>query len=95
MKDGAAPSEKTKRRGEERKQKRVTLTLHLSSLADLGRETGLDGSDTTSRAAVVASNEVETVLSLVEFGVGGFTGFASDVFDCWKQEISTFPKRIS
>jgi hypothetical protein len=27
------------------------LTLHLPSLADLGRETSLDGSDTSSRTA--------------------------------------------
>ncbi|KAL3960842.1 hypothetical protein ACCO45_005959 [Purpureocillium lilacinum] len=43
-----------------------SLDLHLSSLADLGRETSLDGRDTSSRSAVVASDEVETVLTLAE-----------------------------
>jgi len=47
----------------------------------LGRETGLDGSDGTSRTARVAGNEVKTVLSLAELGVGGATGLASDVLD--------------
>jgi hypothetical protein len=41
------------------------LTLHLLSLSDLGRETGLDSLDRTTRAARVAGDEVETVLSLV------------------------------
>jgi hypothetical protein len=46
------------------------LTLHLLSLADLGRETSLDGSDTATRAAVVAGDEVQTVLALVKLGIG-------------------------
>lgn len=46
------------------------LTLHLLSLADLGRETGLDGGDGTARTARVAGDEVETVLSLVQLGIG-------------------------
>lgn len=37
----------------------TNLTLHLPSLSDLGRETGLDGLDRTTRAARVASNEAE------------------------------------
>ena len=58
------------------------LTLHLPSLADLGRETGLDGRDTASRTAVVASDEVQAVLALVELGIGGLAGLASNVLDC-------------
>lgn len=46
------------------------LTLHTLTLADLGRETGLDGGDGSSGSAGVASNEVETVLTLVELGIG-------------------------
>ena len=38
------------------------LALHLLSLADLGRETDLDGGDGTTGSARVASNEAETVL---------------------------------
>lgn len=48
----------------------AVLTLHLSPLADLGGETSLDGSDTATRSAVVAGDEVETILTLVELGVG-------------------------
>lgn len=58
------------------------LTLLPSALADLSGETSLDGSDGTSGAARVACDEVETVLSLVEFGIGGAASFASYVFDC-------------
>ena len=35
-----------------------------------------------SRAAVVAGDEVQTVLTLVELGVGRLAGLASDVLDC-------------
>lgn len=49
-------------------------------LADLGRETSLDSRDGTPGTAGVAGNEVETVFSLVELGVGGSARFAGDVF---------------
>jgi len=54
-----------------------TLTLLSATLADLGGETGLDGSDTTSGLAFVAGDEVETVFTLVEFRVWGAAGLAS------------------
>jgi hypothetical protein len=57
------------------------LTLHLLSLADLGRETGLDSRDTAAGTAVVAGNEVQTVLTLVELGVGRLARLAGDVLD--------------
>ncbi len=57
------------------------LDLHLFSLADLGRETSLDGSDTATRAAVVAGDKVQTVLALAELGVGRLASFAGDVLD--------------
>ena len=60
-----------------------TLTLTLSA-ADLSTETGLDSSDGTTRSARVAGDEVQTVLTLVEFGVGAAAGFASDIFDWMK-----------
>jgi hypothetical protein len=56
------------------------LTLSLSA-ADLATETGLDGGDGTTGTARVAGDEVQTVLSLVEFCVGTAAGFAGDVFD--------------
>lgn len=59
----------------------TNLTLHLPSLSDLGRETGLDGLDRTTRAARVASNEVKTVLSLGKICVGRSAGLAGDVLD--------------
>ena len=40
-----------------KKTKTARLTLHLSSLADLGRETGLDGLDGPPGTARVAGNE--------------------------------------
>jgi hypothetical protein len=46
----------------------------------LGRETGLDGSNTSSGTAGVASDKVQSVLSLVEFGIWGSAGFAGDIF---------------
>jgi hypothetical protein len=55
--------------------------LHLSPLANLSRETGLDGLDRTTRAAVVACDEVETVLALVELGIGGFASLARNVLN--------------
>lgn len=61
--------------------KPLTLTL---SAADLSTETGLDSSDGTTRSARVAGDEVQTVLTLVEFGVGAAAGFASDIFDWMK-----------
>lgn len=59
----------------------VFLTLHLLSLSDLGRESSLDGGDGTTRTAVVAGNEVQTVFTLAELCVGRFASFASDVFN--------------
>jgi hypothetical protein len=55
---------------------------HALSLADLGRETSLDGSDGTSGTAAVAGDEVQSVLTLVELGIGAAAGLASDIFDC-------------
>lgn len=49
--------------------------------SDLSTETSLNGSNTAPTAAGVACDEVETVLSLVEFGIGTSTSLASDVFD--------------
>jgi hypothetical protein len=56
------------------------LTLLSPSLADLGRETRLDGSHTATRSARVAGDEIQSVLSLVEFGIWRSAGLASDVF---------------
>lgn len=56
---------------------------HSLSLADLCGETGLDGSDGTSGTAAVAGDEVQSVLSLVELGIGAATGLAGDIFDYW------------
>lgn len=55
---------------------------HSLSLADLGRETSLDGSDGTSGTAAVAGDEVQSVLTLVELGIGAAAGLAGNVFDC-------------
>jgi hypothetical protein len=55
---------------------------HALSLADLGGETSLDGSDGTSGTAAVAGDEVQSVLTLVELGIGAAAGLASNVFDC-------------
>ena len=57
------------------------LTLSLSA-ADLATETSLDGGHGTAGSARVAGDEVQTVLSLVEFGIGAAAGFAGDIFDC-------------
>lgn len=46
--------------------KKTSLTDLPSTLADLGRETSLDGLDGTSGSAAVAGDEVETVLTLGE-----------------------------
>ena len=59
---------------------RTRLTLLTLSLADLGGETGLDGCDGTARVAAVAGDKVQSVLALVELGVGAAAGLASDVF---------------
>ena len=56
---------------------------HSLSLADLCGETGLDGSDGTSGTAAVAGDEVQSVLTFVELGVGAAAGLAGNVFDCW------------
>ena len=56
---------------------------HSLSLADLCGETGLDGSDGTSGTAAVAGDEVQSVLTLVELGIGAAACLAGDVFDCW------------
>ena len=58
----------------------MRLSLLSLSLADLGRETGLDGGDGSSGAARVARHEVETVLTLVQLGVRATAGLARDVF---------------
>jgi len=57
------------------------LLDHSLSLADLGRETGLDGSDGTPGTAAVAGDEVQSVLTLVELGIGAAASLAGDVFD--------------
>jgi hypothetical protein len=59
------------------------LSLLSSALADLGRETSLDGRDGTSGTARVAGDEVETVLTLVELCIRRAAGLASNVLDCW------------
>jgi hypothetical protein len=51
------------------------------SATDLSTETGLDGGDRTTGTAGVAGDEVQTVLTLVEFGVGAAAGFAGNIFD--------------
>ena len=56
---------------------------HSLSLADLCGETGLDGSDGTSGTAAVAGDEVQSVLTLVELGIGAAAGLAGDVFNYW------------
>jgi hypothetical protein len=58
-----------------------TRSRHLLSLADLGRETSLDSRDGSSRTTVVASDEVQSVFSLIQLGVGRLAGFASDILD--------------
>lgn len=47
----------------------VGLTLHASALANLCRETSLDGGDRSSGTTRVARDEVQPVLALVEFGI--------------------------
>ena len=70
------------------------LTDTLSA-ADLGSETGLDSSDRATRSARVASNEVETVFTLVEFGVGAAAGLASDVLDnVLRKRVSRYFKGV-
>jgi hypothetical protein len=61
----------------------LRLSLLSSALADLGRETSLDGRDGTSGTARVAGDEVQTVLTLVELCIRRAAGLASNVFDCW------------
>jgi hypothetical protein len=58
----------------------ISLTLLSASLSDLCGETSLDGRDTSSRTAGIASNEVQSVLSLVKFRIWRSTGFAGDIF---------------
>lgn len=62
------------------KQRSTSLTLLTLALADLGRETRLDSRDRAAGPARVAGDEVETVLALVELGVGRAAGLAGDVF---------------
>ena len=57
-----------------------SLTLTLSA-ADLSTETGLDGGDGTTGSTRVAGNEVQTVFTLVELGVGAAAGLAGHVFN--------------
>lgn len=58
------------------------LCLLTLALSDLGGETGLDGGDGTARSARVASDERQTVLSLVELGIWRSAGLAGDVLHC-------------
>jgi len=63
---------------------RDTLPNNLTSTlaaTDLATETSLDGGDGTTGSARVASNEVQTVLTLIELGVGAAAGFAGNIFD--------------
>lgn len=59
----------------------TNLTLHLSSLSNLGRETSLDRRHGSSRSARVAGDERETVLSLAQLGIGRSAGLARHVLD--------------
>jgi hypothetical protein len=63
-----------------RKRGSTSLTLLPPPLADLCRETSLDGRNGTPGSARIARDEVETVLALVQIGIRGTAGFASDVF---------------
>jgi hypothetical protein len=56
------------------------LTLLSATLSNLGRETSLNSSNTSSGTARVASNEIQSVLSLVEFSIWRSAGFAGDIF---------------
>ena len=58
----------------------IHLTLLSPSLTNLGRETGLDSSNTSSGTAGVASDEVQSVLSLVELSIWRSASFAGDIF---------------
>lgn len=57
------------------------LTLLPLPSSDLSTETSLNGSDTAPTTTGVASDEVKTVLSLVELGIGTSAGFTGDVFN--------------
>lgn len=59
---------------------RLRLTDTLSA-ADLGSETSLDSGDRATGSTGVAGDEVETVLALVELGIGAAAGLAGDVLD--------------
>jgi hypothetical protein len=50
----------------------------------LATETGLDGCDGAPTATGVAGHEIETILSLVQVGIGTAAGLAGDVLDCRK-----------
>ena len=80
-KAGENEQQNTKKWNNHQHPTKISLTLTLSA-ADLSTETSLDGRDGTTRSARVAGDEVQTVLSLVEFCVGAAAGLASDVFDC-------------
>ena len=54
---------------------------HPLTLADLCRETGLDGRDGSSASTRVAGDEVESVLALVELCVWRTTCLACDILD--------------
>ena len=58
----------------------IPLALLSASLADLSGETSLDGSNTATRSTGVASNEVQSVFSLVEFSVWRPARLAGNIF---------------
>lgn len=67
-----------------------SLTLSLSA-TDLSTETSLDRGDGTTGSTGVAGNEVETVFTFVEFGIGTAAGLAGDVFDCRLRGLADYP----
>ncbi len=61
----------------------TSLCLLALALSDLGGETCLDRGDGATRSARVASDEGQTVLSLVELGIWRSAGLASNVLHCY------------
>lgn len=68
------PNGKRQRQGKAAKKRPTFLSLHLLSLADLGRETRLDGLDRAARAARVACDEAGGVVSQSRFTQAGLRG---------------------